>query len=219
MRRASCGACTTLRVGDNLLVQAFPRDYRLPTLPRCLDAVRVRRATEGLARIDASEPRVVAVLDWELATLGHPLADLAYNCMTYHLPAGHAVSAGCVGADATALGLPTQDQYVDTYARWRISDPLLFFQRLQNERGAQTRLDDILDGDRWLDAQIQVVGVRPASLAEVHETASMILSHHLDIRTVTLGVNLKDCVDRNLDWLIKQAQARIVEKGQLPVPE
>jgi len=46
--------------------------------------------------------------------------------------------------------LPTKDKrfiYVDTYARWRISDPLLFFQRLRDERGAQTRLDDILDGE------------------------------------------------------------------------
>lgn len=46
--------------------------------------------------------------------------------------------------------LPTEDKrfiWVDTYARWRISDPLLFFQRLRDERGAQTRLDDILDGE------------------------------------------------------------------------
>ena len=46
--------------------------------------------------------------------------------------------------------VPTRDKrfiWVDTYARWRISDPLLFFQRLQDERGAQTRLDDILDGE------------------------------------------------------------------------
>lgn len=46
--------------------------------------------------------------------------------------------------------LPTKDKrfiWVDTYARWRISDPLLFFQRLRDERGAQTRLDDILDGE------------------------------------------------------------------------
>ena len=46
--------------------------------------------------------------------------------------------------------IPTRDRrfiWVDTYARWRITDPLLFFQRLQNERGAQTRLDDILDGE------------------------------------------------------------------------
>jgi len=46
--------------------------------------------------------------------------------------------------------LPTKDKrfiHVDTYARWRITDPLLYFQRLRDERGAQTRLDDILDGE------------------------------------------------------------------------
>jgi membrane protease subunit HflC len=52
--------------------------------------------------------------------------------------------------DGTANQLPTKDKrfiWADTYARWRITDPLLFFQRLQNERGAQSRLDDILDGE------------------------------------------------------------------------
>jgi len=46
--------------------------------------------------------------------------------------------------------VPTRDKkyiWVETYARWRISDPLLFFQRLRDERGAQSRLDDIIDGD------------------------------------------------------------------------
>ncbi|MBC8132378.1 MAG: protease modulator HflC [Deltaproteobacteria bacterium] len=46
--------------------------------------------------------------------------------------------------------LPTRDKkyiWVETYARWRIADPLLFFQRLRDERGAQSRLDDIVDGD------------------------------------------------------------------------
>jgi membrane protease subunit HflC len=46
--------------------------------------------------------------------------------------------------------IPTQDKkyvWVDTYARWRISDPLLFFQRVRDERGAQSRLDDIVDGE------------------------------------------------------------------------
>ena len=52
--------------------------------------------------------------------------------------------------DGDANQIPTKDKrfiWVDTYARWRIVDPLLFFQRLRDERGAQSRLDDILDGE------------------------------------------------------------------------
>jgi len=52
--------------------------------------------------------------------------------------------------DGAPNEVPTKDKrflYVDTYARWRIADPLLFFQRLRDERGAQSRLDDILDGE------------------------------------------------------------------------
>jgi len=52
--------------------------------------------------------------------------------------------------DGAPNEVPTKDKrfiFVDTYARWRIVDPLLFFQRLRDERGAQSRLDDILDGE------------------------------------------------------------------------
>jgi membrane protease subunit HflC len=52
--------------------------------------------------------------------------------------------------DGDANQIPTRDKkfiWVDTYARWRITDPLLFFQRLRDEIGAQSRLDDILDGE------------------------------------------------------------------------
>ncbi len=52
--------------------------------------------------------------------------------------------------DGAPNEVPTKDKrfiYIDTYARWRIVDPLLFFQRLRDERGAQSRLDDILDGE------------------------------------------------------------------------
>lgn len=52
--------------------------------------------------------------------------------------------------DGDANQIPTKDKkfiWIDTYARWRISDPLIFFQRVRDERGAQTRLDDIIDGE------------------------------------------------------------------------
>jgi aminoglycoside phosphotransferase (APT) family kinase protein len=65
--------------------------------------------------IHPMEPRVVAVLDWELATLGHPLSDLAYNCMPYHLSAE--TMDGFAGLDLAALGIPTEDAYLAAYCR------------------------------------------------------------------------------------------------------
>jgi aminoglycoside phosphotransferase (APT) family kinase protein len=61
------------------------------------------------------EPRMLAVLDWELSTLGHPLADFAYHCMSWRLSPGQ--FRGLVGCDLAALGIPSEADYVAAYCR------------------------------------------------------------------------------------------------------
>jgi aminoglycoside phosphotransferase (APT) family kinase protein len=65
---------------------------------------------------------VIAVLDWELSTLGHPLADFSYHCMAWHIPPG--VFRGIGGLDHAALGIPSEDDYIASYcARTGRGDP------------------------------------------------------------------------------------------------
>ena len=60
-----------------------------------------------------SEPRIIAVLDWELSTIGHPLADFSYHCMSWHIPQGS--FRGIAGLDHAALGIPAERDYVRRY--------------------------------------------------------------------------------------------------------
>lgn len=69
----------------------------------------------GNVILDATEPRVVAVLDWELSTLGHPLADFNYLCLMWHLPRG--MLYGLAGVDLGPLGIPSEAEYLSAYCR------------------------------------------------------------------------------------------------------
>ena len=94
--------------------------------------------------------------------------------------------------DGDANELPTKDKrfiWVDTYARWKITQPLLFFQRLRDERGAQTRLDDILDGEtRNAIANHDLVELIRASNREVE--ASELDRDETRLETIEFGRNV-----------------------------
>jgi aminoglycoside phosphotransferase (APT) family kinase protein len=65
--------------------------------------------------IDVDEPRVIAVLDWELSTIGHPLADFTYHLMSWQMPEIGLGSAGLRDKDLATLGIPSEDEYTRLY--------------------------------------------------------------------------------------------------------
>ncbi len=64
---------------------------------------------------DASSPKVIALLDWELSTLGHPFADVGYQCMQLRMPSRDGSISGLRGRNLQALGIPSEEEYVAAY--------------------------------------------------------------------------------------------------------
>jgi aminoglycoside phosphotransferase (APT) family kinase protein len=106
--KASAGRVEALeRLGEWLALNQPPQE-------------QVPRLVHGDFRIDnllfhPTEPRVVAVLDWELSTIGDPLADFAYHLLMYRMPT--LAFPGLAGRDLNALGLPSEAEYVRAYCQ------------------------------------------------------------------------------------------------------
>ena len=93
-------------------------DNLIAWLPKNIPPSAATTVVHGDYRLDnaifhATEPRILAVLDWELSTLGDPLADFAYHCMSWHIPPGQ--FRGIAGLDLPALGIPSEADYVRKY--------------------------------------------------------------------------------------------------------
>jgi aminoglycoside phosphotransferase (APT) family kinase protein len=102
-------------------------DRLVEWLPAHIPAGDETRIVHGDFRCDNMifhpiEPRVLAVLDWELSTLGHPLADFAYHAMMFRMPPD--IVAGLGGADLAALGIPSEADYLAAYCG-RVDRPLI----------------------------------------------------------------------------------------------
>ncbi|MFT4626350.1 MAG: membrane protease subunit HflC [Myxococcota bacterium] len=104
-------------------------------------------ASQAIYVVDESEQVVLTQFG---KPVGEPVMEPGLAFKTPFVHTVHRFDKRFLEWDGERNQLPTRDKrfiFVDTYARWRINDPLKFFQRLRDERGAQSRLDDILDGE------------------------------------------------------------------------
>ena len=97
-------------------------------LPAHLPPPQPSRLVHGDYRLDnmilaPDAPKIAAVLDWELSTLGDPLADFSYHLMQWHMPHADAGTGSLVGFDLAMLGIPALPAYVDAYAARTGLDP------------------------------------------------------------------------------------------------
>ena len=112
------GRWTRQYQGDELAGRNEDMDALVEWLPGAIPPGEESSVVHGDMRCDnmifhPTEPRILAVLDWELSTLGHPLADFAYHTMMYRMPPS--IVPGLAGADLAALNIPSENEYVAAY--------------------------------------------------------------------------------------------------------
>jgi aminoglycoside phosphotransferase (APT) family kinase protein len=106
------------RASETETIEAM--DNLIAWLPKNIPPETATTIVHGDFRLDNTiyhrhEPRILAVLDWELSTLGDPLADFAYHCMSWHIPPGQ--FRGIAGLDLQSLGIPGEREYIERYCR------------------------------------------------------------------------------------------------------
>ena len=150
-------------------------DKLIAWLPANIPAGEETSIVHGDYRLDnlifhPAEPRILAILDWELSTLGHPLADFSYHCISWHIPPGH--FRGIAGLDLASLGVPSEKEYIAAYCRrtgregighWDFYLAYNLFRVAAILQGIMKRaLEGIASSERALDA-----GRRTRPLAEL----------------------------------------------------
>lgn len=121
--------------------------------------------------IHPEKPEISSVLDWELSTIGHPLGDLAYCCIPYHLPHGKNGLKALQGLDLKAEGIPSEDEFIATYcaqtgrgdiAHWNFYITFALFRLSAILQGVYARA---IQGNASSDNALSV-GARAGILAE-----------------------------------------------------